>query len=117
MLFRSGSKIEKIINKIQNKGVGVLWDIHHPFRAGESLDETYRKVGTLIKHVHIKDEIEGKLCLTGKGTLPIKELVTLLKEKGYPGYLSFEWEKMWVKELEDPEIAFPQYVEYMKSII
>jgi sugar phosphate isomerase/epimerase len=57
------------------------------------------------------------LCLMGKGSLPVRQIVDLLKSENYNGYLSLEWEKMWVKELEDPEIAFPQYIKYMRSII
>lgn len=115
--FSTGASVAKLIRNINSKGVAVLWDIHHPYRAGETVEETYRQIGPSLRHVHVKDEVDGKLCLTGKGSLPIKEIVTLLKEKGYTGYLSLEWEKMWVKELEEPEIAFPSYIEYIRSIL
>ena len=35
---------------------------------------------------------------------------------GYDGYFSFEWEKKWVPDLEEPEIAFPAYAEYMRNL-
>jgi sugar phosphate isomerase/epimerase len=115
--FCTGAMVAKLIRSINSKGVAVLWDIHHPFRAGEPVEETYRQIGASLRHVHMKDEVGGKLCLTGKGTLPLKEIVALLGQKGYSGYLSLEWEKMWVKELEGPEIALPQYIEFMRSIM
>ena len=37
----------------------------------------------------------------------------LLEEDGYPGYYSLEWEKRWHPELEEPEIVFPAYTEWM----
>jgi len=28
---------------------------------------------------------------------------------GYKGFYSFEWEKRWHPEIEEPEVAFAQY--------
>ena len=42
--------------------------------------------------------------------------VKLMTERGYDGYYSLEWEKMWHPEIEEPEVAFPQYVEYMRKL-
>jgi hypothetical protein len=43
----------------------------------------------------------------------------LLVEHGYRGYYSFEWEKVWHPEIEEPEIAFPDFVrtatQYLKE--
>jgi len=114
--FNTGAKVKKIINKVSGNGVGVLWDMHHPYLAGETPEETYKLLGDRILHTHFKDDKEGKLCLMGQGSLPIKEVVDVLKKNDYKGYLSFEWEKMWVPELEDPEVAFPQYKDYMSKI-
>jgi hypothetical protein len=36
---------------------------------------------------------------------------------GYQGLYSFEWEKKWHPEIEEPEVAFPQYVETMKGLL
>jgi hypothetical protein len=35
--------------------------------------------------------------------------VAVLAKAGYTGYYSFEWEKRWHPEIEDPEVAFPHY--------
>ena len=40
-----------------------------------------------------------------------------LRGIGYAGYLSFEWEKRWHPEIEDPEVAFPRYIEYMRAYV
>jgi sugar phosphate isomerase/epimerase len=115
--FSTAQKVNKILKKIDNNGVAALWDIHHPYNNGEMPETTYDILGNRIKHVHIKDVAGETLCLMGKGSLPVRQIVDLLKSENYNGYLSLEWEKMWVKELEDPEIAFPQYIKYMRSII
>jgi hypothetical protein len=43
-------------------------------------------------------------------------MISLLQQNGYEGYYTFEWEKKWHPELEGGEVAFPQYVEYMKAL-
>jgi hypothetical protein len=34
---------------------------------------------------------------------------------GYCGYAILEWEKRWIPDLPEPEIAFPQYVKQMRK--
>jgi hypothetical protein len=34
----------------------------------------------------------------------------LLKNEGYDGYYSFEWEKKWHPYLPEPEVAFPHFI-------
>ena len=105
-------------------GVGLVWDAHHTVVAGkEDPALTVRELGMYIRHVHLKDsKPEGKdvrYVLTGKGTIPLKEIIGLLVKRQYQGYYSFEWEKVWHPEIEEPEVAFPQFAqvagEYLKA--
>jgi hypothetical protein len=32
-----------------------------------------------------------------------------LKKANYKGYYSFEWEKKWHPEIQEPDIAFPHF--------
>jgi sugar phosphate isomerase/epimerase len=111
--FGTARQVGKILSIIRNEGVAVLWDIHHTCSGGETPEQTYAILGKLIKHIHMKDAQGDAVCMMGMGNLPIREIIDLLNDKGYKGYLSLEWEKMWIKELEEPEIAFPQYIDYI----
>ena len=53
--------------------------------------------------------VDGKIKskLPGTGQLDLKKLLSLILGTGYDRYLSFEWEKKWEPDLEEPEIAFP----------
>jgi sugar phosphate isomerase/epimerase len=53
--------------------------------------------------------------LFGGGEFPIGRFVQLLKQSGYDGWLSLEWEKMWHAELEDPEVALPLFARKMRE--
>ena len=42
-------------------------------------------------------------------------MLDLLVAGGYDGYAILEWEKRWIPTLQEPEIAFPQYVQKMRE--
>ena len=111
-----------MLERTKGTAKGVIWDINHPYKlVGEPVGETYSKLSKYIMHTHIKDSIgEGysaRHCLVGQGEVPVQEVVELLKKGGYDGWLSLEFEKRWHPEIEEPEVALPAYVEYMRSII
>ena len=49
--------------------------------------------------------------------MPVREQVQLLKAAGYKGYYGFEWEKGWHPEIEEPEVAFPHFVETIRGYL
>jgi len=77
----------------------------------------YQKLKKYIRHTHIKDLImvDGKAQyrLLGKGESPIFEVISLLKKDGYKGFYSFEWEKLWHPEIDEPEVALADYSKVM----
>ena len=120
--FASSDNLLKLLAMADCENIGVLWDIHHPYRyASEKPEETYGKLKSYIRHVHIKDSVvKGEktvYTIPGEGDVPIKECVALLKSGGYDGYLSLEWVKRWMPELTEPGIVFMNYIDYMKPLI
>jgi len=79
--------------------VALVWDAHHTFVAGKEQPKT------------------TFAALNGTGTVPVREQVRLLKAAGYKGYYGFEWEKGWHPEIEEPEVAFPQFVETIRGYL
>jgi sugar phosphate isomerase/epimerase len=118
--FCRGAEVARVLAQVDSPHVAAVWDIHHPYRMGESIDETWRLIGSRVKHVHIKDGIQRadgswQLVLLGKGELPCQATIKLLYDKGYRGYLSAEWEKKWHPEIEEPEVAMPQHAQIMRQ--
>jgi sugar phosphate isomerase/epimerase len=102
--------------------VALVWDAHHTFVAGkEQPATTFAALKPWVRHTHLKDsKPDGKdvrYVLTGSGTVPVREQVRLLKASGYKGYYGFEWEKGWHPEIEEPEVAFPQFVETIRGYL
>ena len=52
--------------------------------------------------------------LPGEGDVPLGEMIGLLKQRGYDGYLSVEWEKHWVPALAGPEVSLPAHAAFLR---
>ena len=119
--FTHSKDLAEIITRVDSPRFALLWDAHHTFVAGnEQPADSYAKLGKWIRHTHLKDSRpagatpeDRRYVLLGTGEVPVKEQVRVLAAAGYKGYYCFEWEKKWHPEIEEPEIAFPQYAKVM----
>ena len=120
--FCDSPTLLEILRGADMPNVALLWDAHHTVVAGkEEPAMTLRQLGSYIRHVHLKDsKPEGKdvrYVLTGTGTIPLREIARLLVKRQYSGYYSLEWEKAWHPEIEEPEIAFPQFAKVFRDYL
>ncbi|MDG0791261.1 sugar phosphate isomerase/epimerase [Cohnella ginsengisoli] len=117
--FSSSDRVSEVLRQTSSPAIGVIWDIHHTFKYGghESPAETWRRLGDDIRHAHIKDALGARPVLLGEGELPLPEWIALLREVGYDGWLSFEWEKRWHPEIEEPEVALPAFIDYVRRYL
>jgi sugar phosphate isomerase/epimerase len=118
--FCRGAEVAQVLAQVPHPRLQAVWDVHHPFRMGESIEETWRLIGTRTAHVHIKDarrrpDGSWQLVLLGQGEVPCQAVIELLHRNGYRGFLSAEWEKKWHPEVEPPEIALPQHAEMLRT--
>jgi sugar phosphate isomerase/epimerase len=109
-----------IMQATNHKQVGLVWDFFNMWSiTKEPPAHVYATLKKYIFHTHIKDAIlldsGEKYTLLGQGNAPVKEALHALKTGGYAGYYSFEWEKHWHPEIEDPEIAIPHFAKNFSS--
>jgi len=112
----------EIVKGANMPNVALLWDAHHTYVAGkEQPAATWAALGRYVRHTHLKDsKPEGsdvRYVLTGTGTVPVREIVRVLKKGGYKGYYGFEWEKTWHPDIEEPEVAFPDFAARMREYL
>jgi len=134
--YSQSDLVAETMDLVPSPSVGVLWDTHHPWRFhDEPLERTYSRFKDRVMHTHWKDSISrppvhedsgqhdaaqqahalmsghrhADYVLFGGGDFPILDCLALLKDGGYDGWYSYEWEKMWHPELEPPESAFPVF--------
>jgi fatty-acyl-CoA synthase len=115
-LFSDTAKLRKMLDDFASDSLAVLWDVHHPYRdAHEKPADTITNLGAYVKHVHLRDSNDsGNFELVGEGTFPIDEIMRALNSVDYAGFISLEWKPIWLPELDDPEIIFPHFVNYMQ---
>jgi sugar phosphate isomerase/epimerase len=112
--------IENVLKSAEHKHAGMVWDVVNMWSiTKEPVGQVYEKLKKYIRHTHIKDaKVSGSdvnYVFLGKGDVPIFEAIDLLARDNYPGYYSFEWEKLWHPELPAPELALADYSEVMRK--
>jgi sugar phosphate isomerase/epimerase len=112
--------IKQVMEQANHPKVGLVWDVTNMWTiTKEPPSQVYAALKNYIHHTHIKDAqlVDGTphYKLMGKGEVPIFEAIDLLQKSGYNGYYSFEWEKLWHPEIDDPEIALADYPKAMKQ--
>ena len=118
-----------LLDSVPDPAFGALWDMGHTFRVGreEPLD-SFGAIGPRVGYVHVKDAVYDPASalamddgwhyvVPGSGELPLWESISLLQENGYDGWLLFEHEKRWHRNLPEPEEVFPAFVDWIRPLV
>jgi fatty-acyl-CoA synthase len=119
--WSSSQTVLELIHEFDPDEVGALWDIEHPFRAGESPAATCQALRRYIRHIHFKDSAvrAGKSIptLLGQGDLPLVDSIQALKSIEYDGWICLETEKRWHRdESPEPEQNIHHFARFMASM-
>ncbi len=119
-IFADTAKLCDFLNYFATDYVAALWNVSATcFFGGETPEETITNLGIYVRHVHICDGVlnGGKLdyCLIGEGKLPISDVMASLKSINYDGFISLEWDPAWFSELDDMEIIFSHFINFMRQ--
>jgi len=118
--FACGYAAAEIIRLVDQWNIGLIWDVANALAAGDSIEESARAVAPYLMHVHLRDAraVAGREhwlpVLAGRGAVSFAETIDALQGLAYEGYISFEWEKYWHPEIEEPEVAFEDFATAMK---
>jgi fatty-acyl-CoA synthase len=88
---------------------------------GERATTSIPRLGTKIGLVHICDaQFDSRNALVeyrlpGKGDVEVAREIELLRGTVYRGYLSFEWPKLWVPSLPEPDAVLPEITAYLRA--
>jgi sugar phosphate isomerase/epimerase len=118
--FASAATVAEVLRRVPSPAVGALWDLHHPYRVGESPEQVMEVLGHHVLYVHVKDARRRAggwdLVLVGEGEVPVARSLEVLSRWGYAGWIGVEWEKKWHPEIPDPEVALPQHVAWLRTL-
>ena len=120
--FTDSPTLLELMHRADSPAVAILWDAHHTFAfGGEAPETTVQAIGPYIRHTHLKDSVpangDRRYVLTGTGDVPIRRQIEALARRGYRGFYSFEWEKRWHPEIEEPEVAFAQFATVVSGFL
>jgi len=118
--FTAAAVLREIFQLAASPHVGLLWDAYHTFAtSNESPELSARTLQPWIRHTHLKDAVgtgpNRNYVLTGRGNVPVRKQIEVLRATGYKGFFCFEWEKVWHPELQEPEIAIADYARVVKG--
>lgn len=110
--FLTGDRVARVLEAVDSPAIGAVWDVVNPWRAGEPVDETARRLAPWVRHAQLKDvatPADLRPVLPGQGTVPLGNMLRALRRIGYAGPLSLEWERAWypdVPPLDEALTAF-----------
>jgi glucosamine-6-phosphate deaminase len=118
--FARAAATRSLLEEAGPEGLGAVWDPANAFSEFAEEPETgAAALGRLVRHVHLKDvcrppggEIPWPPALPGRGEFPGARALSWLRGAGYEGWVSFEWEKRWHPQIEEPEVALPQFLRW-----
>jgi|HubBroStandDraft_1064217.scaffolds.fasta_scaffold16846_4 sugar phosphate isomerase/epimerase len=98
---------------------GIQWDVANSELEGEPAATAYGNVRDWLLYLQVKDMAKDSggtwtYVPMGEGILPVSDILGWLKDDGFDGWLSFEWEKYWNPAIAEPEVALPGFVTYMR---
>lgn len=121
--FARGNTTAEIVRVADHPNVTIIWDVANSIAAGDMIREAAREVAPYLSHVHLRDarRVAGKEhwlpVLAERGDVSFQETVNALTDLRYDGYISFEWEKYWHPEIEEPEVALPDFASAIKKAL
>ena len=119
-VFSNTGLLRDVLEYFASDSLCALLDMYSAFfEGGEEPEQIIKNLGAYVKHVHIRDAVkvgnEYEHCLIGEGELPIDEMMLALRSVNYDGYFSLIWDPAWCEELDDMEIIFSQFINFMKQ--
>ncbi|MBP3651797.1 MAG: AMP-binding protein, partial [Clostridia bacterium] len=114
-IYSDTARLRDLLNAFACDELAVLWDMHHTYRDhGESAAKTIENLGAYVRHVHLRDSDDADTYnLIGEGSMPVKTMIAALSSINYDGFVSLEWKPEWMEDLQDREVIFPHFVNYM----
>ena len=121
--FARGREAALVARLAGRPNVALIWDVANALNSGDTIAESAQAVAPYLAHVHLRDArpLEGREhwvpVLAGRGLVSFAAAIDELRKLSYEGFVCFEWEKYWQPEIEEPEVALPDFAAAMKEIL
>jgi sugar phosphate isomerase/epimerase len=112
----------EIVRLVNHPQVRLIWDVANSLAAGDSIGDAGEVVDPFLSHIHLRDARPVSASehwlpvLAGRGNVSFAEALMTIEKLNYDGYVSFEWEKYWHPEIEEPEVALPDFINAIRKL-
>jgi sugar phosphate isomerase/epimerase len=93
LLIETADQYLEFASKIQSPFLGLNFDIGHSYCVKDDPAETVRRLGKLIRHVHLEDIAPTRVhhhMIPGEGAIDFRSTLATLQEIGYDGWVTIE---------------------------
>ncbi len=107
-----------LINAVNHPMIGVCWNVANAAASGEPSSVSVPMLNTRIRLAKVKDTRVGEgsgFVPLGEGTVGLEAFIQRLMGVGYSGYLSVEWDRLWLPALAPAEQYLPQAQQKLKG--
>ena len=124
LLFENIGSIAKgkewwwLLNVVDNPMVGLCWNVANAAAAGEPSSVSVSMLNSRIRLAKVKDTRIGEgsgFVPLGEGTVGIEPFIKRLLGIGYEGYVSVEWDRLWLPALTPAEEYLPDAHQRIKG--
>lgn len=118
--FMSSVVVAGLLARVDDAGVGAVWDAGNTWSIGEAPEEGLEALGPWLRYVQVKDGVgrrpHWQLTLVGEGEVPLGRAIGLLV-RDHPGVpVSIEWERPWEPDLPPAEVALPVGLAHLRTL-
>ena len=120
--FARTEAVAEIATLADHPRVKLIWDVANSVAAEDSVERGARIVEPYLVHIHLRDArpVAGSEhwlpVLAGRGRVPFADVMAATEMLKFDGYVSFEWEKYWRPEIEEPEVALPDFISAIRKL-
>ncbi len=106
----------KLSERIKDKRLSFIFSPDECYKSGWEYMDKLSEIAKISKQMYIADITEDKkYCLIGDGIIKFDEILQVMKENGFDGYLTLKWEKCWCEYLPDYDEGFKSFFDYIEK--